>query len=96
MISSEWLNDPALNEIPNAKEKMQYLLMILQATQQSNTQKPSTIKEMLPFLMTIRRKAEESNISFEKEELQKILLIMEKYASPEELKKLEVLSSYFR
>lgn len=83
MEKNKWLQDPVLRDIP--KEKIHFLLALLDASH-SLTQ-----KEMLPFLIAFEKKRKESNISFEKSELDCILQAIQNHAAPEDIKMLELL-----
>lgn len=85
MNQNEWIHDPLLANIP--KEKIKFLNALLQASH-SLTQ-----KEMLPFLIAFEKKRKESNISFEKEELNCIIQAIKKYASPDDLKLIELMKA---
>lgn len=85
MEQNDWLQDPVLQNVP--KEKIHFLLALLKASH-SLTQ-----KEMLPFLIAFEKKRKESNISFEKSEIDCIIQAIRNHASPEDLKMLELLKA---
>lgn len=88
MNANEWIHDPSLQNISPKK------LLFLQALFQA--QKNLTQKEMLPFLIALNKKQTESNISFEPSELQCILEVLKKHASPQELNMITLLTSYVK
>jgi hypothetical protein len=51
---------------------------------------------MMSFMLTLTKFSKENNISFEKNEVELIYSVIQKYADPEELPKMQQLSSYFR
>lgn len=85
MIQNEWLQDPVLKKVP--KEKIHFLLALLK------TSHTLTQKEMLPFLIAFEKKRKESNISFDKSELDCIIQAIQNHATPEDLKMLELLKA---
>ena len=44
---------------------------------------------MIPFLMAVAKRGQEKNVSFSDEEIGKIVAVLKKHASPEELAKIE-------
>ena len=45
--------------------------------------------QMIPFLMAVAKRGQEKNVSFSDEEIGKIVAVLKKHASPEELAKIE-------
>lgn len=88
--NTDWMNDPALAGIDKAKLDFLGKLLI-----QSSSIDKTNKKEMLSFLMSLSKLSKENNISFSKEEFQLIYSVIQKYASPEDITKIQQLSSYF-
>ncbi|MCM1144161.1 MAG: hypothetical protein NC318_06685 [Blautia sp.] len=82
-----WLNDPAVAHIDKAK--LDFLQMLVF---ESNG---LTKEQMLPFLMAVAKRSKESNISFSEEEINTIVQTLQKYASPEELDKMQKMTALF-
>lgn len=85
MEQNEWLQDPILKKVP--EEKIHFLLALLKASHTLSQ------KEMLPFLIAFEKKRKESNISFDKSELDCIIQAIQNHASPTDLKMLELLKA---
>lgn len=87
MNNNQWINDPVLANIDKAK-----LLFLEKIISQGSSLNQ---KEMLPFLLSFAKQGKSSNISFTKDEIQLIISVVQKYATPEELEKFEKLSPFF-
>lgn len=88
MTNNEWMNDPALTGID--KNKLIFLeKLFIQGSK-------LTQKEMMPFLLSLSKQSRENNISFQKDEVQLIYSVLQKYATPEDIPKMQKLSSYFQ
>ena len=88
MSNSEWMKDDALSNI--SQEKLEFLKKIfLQGSK-------LTQKEMMPFFLFLAKQSKENNISFQKDEIQLIYSVLQKYSSPEDIEKMKKLSPYFR
>ena len=88
MSYNDWMNDPALTDFP--KEKLEFLeKLFLKAS-------TLTQKEMMPFLLSLAAESKKNNISFQKDEMQLIYSILQKYATKEDLEKMQKLSSFMR
>ena len=66
MDEREWMNDPALEGIDKSKLAFLEKLVIKSSSM--------TQKEMLPFLLSLSKLSRENNISFDKNEIQLIIL----------------------
>lgn len=87
MNNNQWMNDPALAHIE--KNKLAFLGNLISQGSSLNQ------KEMLPFILTFIKQSKNSNISFSTDEIQLIISVAKKYATSEELEKLEKLSPFF-
>ena len=85
MDEREWMNDPALEEIDKSKLAFLEKLVIKSSSM--------TQKEMLLSLSKLSR---ENNISFDKNEIQLIYSVIRKYSTPDDIAKMEKISSYFQ
>jgi len=88
--NNEWMNDSELKDFD--KTKLEFLdKMFVQSTKIN----PTNQKEMLPFLLSLNKLSREHNISFEKEEVELIFKVLKKYSTPDEIAKMQKLSSFF-
>ena len=76
-----WMNDPSVKHIP--KEKLEFLNELASGGQ------GKTQKEMLPYIMTLMKKAKEKGLFFTPLEIQTIISAIKKYSSPEELARMD-------
>lgn len=83
MNQNEWMNDPLVADID--KIKLEFLQTLVFESQ--NLKK----EQMLPFLMSVAQKGKSQNISFDDNEINTIITVLQKYASPEELSKINKL-----
>ena len=83
-----WMNDPKLIHI--AKEKLEFLEKMLFESKKYQG------KELFPFFMSLAVKAKQQNISYTQEELDIIIPVLKKYASPEEVEKMNKVIKMFR
>lgn len=83
MNQNEWMNDPLVANIDKAK--LQFLQMLVFESQNLSRE------QMLPFLMSVAQKGKAQNISFDDNETETIIAVLRKYASPEEVEKINKL-----
>lgn len=85
---ASWLDDPDVAHIDKAK------LDFLQALvfESSSLSK----EQMLPFLMAVSKRGKENHISFSPEEMDVIIKTLEKYATPDELEKMQKMTALYR
>ncbi|MBQ2936732.1 MAG: hypothetical protein IJD96_10915 [Lachnospiraceae bacterium] len=80
-MTTQWMNDESLKHIePYKLEFLQALVF-----ESSNLRK----EQLMPFLMNIAKRSKEKNISFSDEEIDAVVAVLKKQASPEELSKME-------
>lgn len=79
-INTDWMQDPALINIPI--QKLQFLQNMLFESQKHSG------KEMLPFFMSLAMKAKKQNITYSQEEIDTIIPVLKKFASEEEIQKM--------
>lgn len=88
--NNNWMEDPALAGIDRAKLSFLGKLFL-----QGSAIDASNKKEMMSFLVSLSKLSKENNISFDKEEVQLIYSVLKKYANPDDLPKMQQLSSFF-
>ena len=80
-MQNDWMREESLKDIdPYKLDFLQALLF------ESNKLKRD---QMIPFLMAVAKRGQEKNVSFSDEEIGKIVAVLKKHASPEELAKIE-------
>lgn len=77
----QWMHDPELSCIPA------YKLVFLQ--QMFFESKNLTEKERMPFLLSLASKSKSQNISFSDEEINLIIQVLKKYATEEDITKID-------
>lgn len=85
---NQWMQDKALGEIPSYK--LEFLQQMLFES------KKHSGKELLPFFMSLAAKSRSQNIHFTQEELDTIVPVLKKYASEEEIKKMNQAITMFK
>ncbi len=80
-MQTEWMNDPALKEID--RQKLEFLQALV--FESSHLKK----EQLLPFLMNIAKRGQANNISFTDEEIEAIIQVLQKNATPQEIAKME-------
>lgn len=80
-MQNDWMKDESLKNIDP------YKLEFLQALAfESNNLKK---EQMLPFLMAVMKRGQEQKVTFSDDEISAIVSVLRKYASPDELAKIE-------
>ncbi len=80
-MQNDWMKEESLKDIdPYKLDFLQALLF------ESNNLKK---EQMLPFLMAVAKRGQEKKVSFSDDEINKIVAVLKKYATPEELSKIE-------
>ena len=87
-INTEWMQDPALINIPI--QKLQFLQTMLFESQKYSG------KEMLPFFMSLAMKAKKQNISYSEDEINTIIPVLKKFASEDEVGKMNQIIKMFQ
>ena len=80
-MENSWMNDESLKDIDSYKLEFLQALMF-----ESNHLKK---EQMLPFLMAVAKRGKEKKVSFSEEEINRIVAVLRKQASPEETAKIE-------
>ncbi|MGN1314584.1 MAG: hypothetical protein ACI4VG_06150 [Lachnospiraceae bacterium] len=85
---NQWMQDMELKSIPIFKlEFLQEMLF---------ESKKHTGKELFPFFMSLAAKSRAKNISFSQDELDILIPVLKKYASEEEVKKMNQAITLFK
>lgn len=80
-MQNDWMKDPALANIDS------YKLEFLQALVfESNNLKK---EQLMPFLMAVAKRGQERQVTFSDEEINAIVTVLKKHASPEEMGKMD-------
>lgn len=85
---ASWLDDPDVAHIDKAKLNFLQMLVF-----ESNG---LSKEQMLPFLMAAAKRSRENNISFSEEEMDTIINTLRKYAAPEDIEKMNKMTTVFR
>lgn len=80
-MTNDWMKDESLKDIDT------YKLEFLQALvfESNNLRK----EQLLPFFMAVAKRGQEKNVTFSDAEMEAIINVLKKHASPEELAKME-------
>lgn len=93
--SNQWMNDPELKDIDRAK--LDFLdKMFVQSTSISQGNPKEKQKEMMAFLLSLGKLSRDNNISFNNEEVELIFSVLKKYSTPDDIAKMQKISSFFR
>ncbi len=84
-LTTQWMSDSRLADI--RPEKLSFLQKLFFDTQKL------TEKERLPFFLSLATKSKTSSIQFSESELKLIMSVIRDYATPEEIKKMNQLST---
>ncbi len=80
-MQNDWMKEESLKDIEASKlDFLQALLF-----ESSNLKK----EQMLPFLMAVAKRGQEKKVTFSDDEINKIVAVLKKHATPEELAKIE-------
>jgi len=80
-MQNNWMKDESLKDIDPYKMEFLQALMF-----ESNNLKK---EQLLPFLMAVARRGKEKKVSFSEEEINRIVNVLRKEATPEEAAKIE-------
>lgn len=81
MSESSWMQDPSLADI-DAKKLDFMQKMFLESRNLSQ-------KELVPFLMALAMRSRKENIRFTDDETNRIIAVLKKYSTPDELSKMD-------
>jgi len=80
--------DPTIQDIDSTK--IQFLQMLFFEWNKLSD------KERLPFFLSIAAKAKKDRISFSDDEVERIILVLKKNSTPQELKKIDQMMQLFK
>ncbi len=80
-MQNDWMKDESLKNIDPYKLEFLQALMF----ESSNLKK----EQMLPFLMAVMKRGQEKRVSFSDNEINTIVSVLRKHASPDEIGKIE-------
>lgn len=80
-MNHDWMKDESLKHIDP------YKLEFLQALVFESSQLKK--EQLLPFLLAVTKRGQEKQVVFSDEEIDAIIAVLKKHASPEELSKME-------
>ena len=87
-MSNNWMDDSAVAHIDRAK--LDFLQSLFLESQSLSRE------QMLPFFMSVAKKAMDSHISFSSEEVETITETIRKYSTPEDLDKIDKLEKLMK
>ena len=88
MSTTNWMLDPAIQDIDSTK--IQFLQMLFFEGNKLSD------KERLPFFLSIATRAKKDRISFSDDEVERIILVLKKNSTPQELKKIDQIMQLFK
>lgn len=80
-MNANWMQDSELSNI--SKEKLMLINSFLTDTSRMSQ------KEMMMFIMNVMKKCKQQNITFSKEEMEQIMAVVRKHATPDEIAKID-------
>ena len=80
-MDANWMQDNELSNI--SKDKLMLINSFLTDTSRMSQ------KEMMMFIMNVVKKCKEQNIQFSKEEMEQIMTVVRKHATPDEIAKID-------
>lgn len=80
-MDANWMQDNELSNI--SKDKLMLINSFLTDTSRMSQ------KEMMIFIMNVVKKCKEQNIQFSKEEMEQIMTVVRKHATPDEIAKID-------
>ena len=86
--NTNWMQDPTLIDIPI--QKLHFLQNMLFES------KKYTGKELFPFFMSLAMKAKKQNITYTQQEIDIIIPVLKKYASEDEISKMNQVIKMFQ
>lgn len=80
-MQNDWMKEESLKDIdPYKLEFLQALLF-----ESSNLKRD----QMIPFLMAVAKRGQEKHVTFSDDEINKIVAVLKKHATPDEISKIE-------
>ena len=81
MNKPEWMNDPSLADIDQAK--LDFLQKLVFESQNLFP------KEMLSFLMNVSQRGKDSSVSFTKDEMNRVIAVLKQHSTPDEITRID-------
>ncbi|MBO5092862.1 MAG: hypothetical protein J6C33_00720 [Lachnospiraceae bacterium] len=81
MNRPEWMNDPSLADVDQAK--LDFLQTLVFESQNLSP------KEMLSFLMNISKRGKDSSVSFTKDEMNRVIAVLKQRSTPDEIARID-------
>lgn len=81
MNKPEWMNDPSLADIDQAK--LDFLQKLVFESQNLSP------KEMLSFLMNVSQRGKDSSVSFTKDEMNRVIAVLKQHSTPDEITRID-------
>lgn len=88
MTSNEWMNDPSIRNI--SYDKLDFLQKL--AFESGNLDP----KQKMPFFMALANRAKQEKISFTQDEMERIIRVLKKNATPGEVAKMDQILNVYR
>jgi len=89
--NNKWMQDPELKNIDRAKLDFLDKMFVQSASVNRGNQ-----KEMMSFLLSLGKLSRDNNISFNNEEVELIFSVLKKYSTPDDIAKMQKISTFFR
>ena len=70
-------------------------MFVQSTTINSNGNQAEAQKKMMTFLMSLNKLSKDNNISFDSEDVALIFSVLKKYATPDDIDKMQKISSFF-
>lgn len=80
-MTNEWMKDEALKDI--SPDKLSFLQTLV--FESSNLRR----EQLIPFLLNVAKRGQEKKVTFSEEEIDAIVTVLRKYATSDELAKME-------
>jgi len=93
--NNEWMNDPELQKIDRAKLDFLNKIFVQGTAINSGGNQAETQKKMMAFLLSLNKLSKDNNISFYPEEVELIFSVLKKHATPDDIDKMQKVSSFF-
>ncbi|MFG6367286.1 MAG: hypothetical protein K1W16_02455 [Lachnospiraceae bacterium] len=94
--NNEWMNDPELQKIDPSKLDFLNKMFMQSTTINNGGNQAETQKKMMAFLLSLNKLSKDNNISFHPEEVELIFSVLKKYSTPDDIAKMQKISSFFR
>lgn len=93
--NNQWMNDPELKDIDKAKLEFLDKMFVQSTSINNNSNANERQKKMMAFLLSLGKLSKDNNISFTNEEVELIFSVLKKYSTPDDIAKMQKISSFF-